>query len=119
MGAELACDLLRDRKQVKHNVSGSSGTDVLANVMHMCKDTYGSDDVFIQSVEAAPEPMCVLATKQQLVDTERFCTCEPSSVLSIDTTFNLGFFCVTLVTLHNLLVTTALRKNLLGLILIH
>ena len=102
-------------------MSGPSSTDVLAHVMQMCEDSYGSDDVFVQSVEAAPEPMCVLATKQQLVDIERFCTSEPSSVLGVDTTFNLGSFYVTPVTYHNLVVTTARRKNpiLLGPILIH
>lgn len=98
MGAKLACDLPRDRKQVKnlkYNSDGPASTDVLAHVMQMCKDSYDSEDVFVQSVEAVPEPMCVLATKQQLVDIECFCTGEPSSVLSIDPTFNLGPFYVT------------------------
>ena len=63
----------------------------------------------------------MLATKQQLVDIERFCTSEPSSVLGVDTTFNLGSFYVTPVTYHNLLVSTTRQKSsiLLGPILIH
>ena len=59
---------------------------------------------FVRSVEAAPEPMCVLATNQQLSDLQRFCTESPSSVLSIDPTFNLGPFYVTPTTHQNLLV---------------
>jgi len=129
-GAKSACDLPRDRRQVK-NLKYHSGNepqcpltgnaDVLAHVMQMCKDTFGSDTVFVQSVEAAPAPMCVLATTQQLVDIERFCTKSQVSVLSIDPTFNLGPFYVTPTTYHNLLVETSTDSNpiMLGPILIH
>ena len=126
MCAKLGCDLPCNQKQVKNLKYNSSGprstqTDVLTHVMQMCKESYRSEDVFIQSVEAAPEPMCVLATKQQLLDIERFCTGEPSSVLSIDPTFNLGPFYVTPTTYHNLLVTTPRGNNpiLLGPVLIY
>ena len=132
--AQSASDLPRDRKQVdnfKHatqqSVTSTASTtslknDVLAHVMKMCKDTYGADTEFIRAVEAAPEPMCVLATNQQLVDTERFCTGEQSSILSVDPTFNLGPFSVTPMTYQNLLTETTRNKNhpiLLGPILIH
>ena len=55
------------------------------------------------------------------MDIEHFCTGEPSGVLSIDPTFNLGPFYVTPMTYHNLLVTTPRKNNpiLLGPILIH
>ena len=128
-GANSACDLPRNRKQVKnlkytlanHLASPNSSlpkSDVLAHVMQLCKDTCGTDSAFIQ---AAPEPMCVLATPQQLVDMERFCTGSPSSVMSIDPTFNLGAFYVTPITYHNLLVQTSSGSNpiLLGPVLIH
>ena len=46
-------------------------TDVLAQVMQMCKDSANSG-MFVRSVEAAPEPMCILASDQQLTDIERF-----------------------------------------------
>ena len=86
-----------------------------------CVKSHGSEEVFVQSVEAAPEPMCILATKQQLVDIERFCNGEASNVLSIDPTLNLGPFYVTPTTYHNLLVTTAHQNHpiLLGPVLIH
>ena len=65
--------------------------------------------------------MCILATDQQLVGMERFCTGNPSSVLSIDPTFNLGPFYVTPTTYQNLFVETSYGNNpiLLGPILIH
>ena len=98
-------------------VSGIPRTDTLAHVMKTCKETSSSEDAFIRSVEAAPEPMCV----QQLIDLQRFCTESPSSVLSIDPTFNLGPFYVTPTTYHNLLVETDKGNHpiVLGPILIH
>ena len=88
----------------------------------MCKESYGTEEEFVRAVEAAPEPMCVLATIQQLSDMERFCTGEESSVASIDPTFNLGPFSVTPITYHNLLVKTTRNGNhpiLLGPVLVH
>ena len=84
----------------------------------MCKESSGCETAFVHSVPCAPEPMCILATDQQLADMERFCI---SSVLSVDPTFNLGAFYVTPTTYHNLLVETAGGNNpiLLGSILIH
>ena len=132
MGAKSACDLPRNRQQVKNlkcslkngqssSNESHSNTDVLAQVMQMCKESSGGETAFVRSVECAPEPMCVLATDQQLVDMERFCTGDVSSVLSVDPTFNLGTFYVTPTTYHNLLVETNGDNNpiLLGPVLIH
>lgn len=113
--AKSGCDLPRDRKQV-HNLKYASKsppcssasippTDVVAQVMQMCKDSSGCD-AYVRSVEAAPEPMCIVSTDQQLFDIERFCTGESASVLSVGTTFNLGPFYVTPTTYQNLLVKT-------------
>ena len=110
----------------RQNPSGSSSssniphTDVLAQVMQMCKESSDSGK-FVRSVKAAPEPMWILASDQQLTDIERFCTGDSTSVLSIDPTFNLGPFYVTPTTYHNLLVTTKNGNHpiLLGPILIH
>ena len=64
-------------------------------------------------MEAAPEPMCILASDQQLMDIERFCTGDFTSVLSIDPTFNLGPFYITPTMYHNMLVTTK-NANIAG-----
>ena len=132
MNAKSGCDLPRDRRQIYNAKMASKSRadevsksdyrkDTLAQVMQMCKDSSSSTDAFIRSVEAAPEPMCVLATDQQLCDLERFCLGIPSSVLSIDPTFNLGPFYVTPITYHNLLVKTKNGNHpiMLGPILIH
>ena len=89
----------------------------------MCKETVSTDDVFIHSVEAAPEPMCVLATRHQIIDLERFCTGENFSVMSVDPTFNLGSFYVTPLTYKHKLARSK-KKNgshplLLGPIFVH
>ena len=135
VGAQSGCDLPQNRKQVynlnyakknPHLGSGSSlggniqRTDVLAQVMQMCKESTDSS-MFVRSVEAAPESMCILASDQQLTDIERFCMGDSASVLSIDPTFNLGPFYVTPTTYHNLLVTTENGNHpiLLGSILIY
>ena len=136
MGAKSACDLPRNRQQVKYLKYSSKtviqpssheshlhtySTDTLAHVMQMCKNSSECETAFVRSVECAPEPMCILATDQQLVDMERFCTGDVLSVLSVDPTFNLGAFYVTPTTYHNLLVETKDGNNpiLLGPILIH
>ena len=96
MEAKLSCDLPRDRRQIynfksahkaKHQKSsiptGMPCSDTLAHVMRECKESSSAGEAFIHSVQAAPEPMCVLATNQQLSDLQRFCTGSPSFVLSV------------------------------------
>lgn len=89
-------DLPRNRKQV-YNIKrreAPQNSDALLSVMAMCKEGFGND--FVCIVTSAPEPMCVLSTNSQLLDIERFCTerddCCP---LTIDPTFDLGDFSVT------------------------
>ena len=106
MNASSSCDLPRDRKQVynfKQNVEVHDISDALSEVMLACKQSETSGDKFIQSIEAAPEPMVVVCTDQQLADLERFCTGEAYSVVSADPTFNLGKFYVTPITYRNIL----------------
>ena len=100
--------------------SGVQRSDVLAQVMHMCKESVGSE-MFVRSVEAAPEPMCILASDQQLKDLERFCTGDRTSVLCIDPMFNLGPFYVTPTTYQNVLVRNKSGNHpiLLGPVLVH
>lgn len=126
-------DLPRNRQQV-YNFNHSAkvnkelptmppgSSDSLAQVMYMCKQSIGSSEAFIQSIEAAPEPMCVLASSQQLADLQRFCTKDRFCVLSVDPTFNLGSFYVTPITYQNLHVSSTRGGNhplFLGPVLIH
>ena len=61
---------------------------------------------FVRSVNAAPEPAVVVATDSQLNDLDRFCTSFEFSVLTLDPTFCLGDFDVTLITFRNLFLQT-------------
>ena len=82
-----------------------------------------SGDKFVRVVTASPEPMCILATDQQLADLVRFSTnYNYFCVLSIDPTFSLGDFNVTCITYRNLLVSdvqSGQHPILLGPVLVH
>ena len=89
-----------------------SHTDELAAMMEKCKCLKKGDVPFVHSVQAAPQPLCVLATDTQLKQLQMCCTVPYNfSVLFIDPNFNLGTFFVTpMVFLHKVVVTKALRN---------
>ena len=117
MAAQSAGDLPRGRtqvynikrnlqeKQLKISVGDSMcGTkDMLYVVMAQCKNAE-KENIFVQDVTCAPEPMAVLCTEQQLNDIERFC-CDPFNfcILGIDPTFSLGQFSVTPIVYRHML----------------
>lgn len=109
--------------QVK-NKEKPSESDSLFTVMLQCKSTDpNSDDTFVRSVVAAPEPMAVLATNQQLKDMVHFLT-DPQqhTVMSIDPTFNFGEFNVTPIAFRYLLLEHRKEGHspiILGPILVH
>ena len=103
-GGELeargAAFLPRDRQQVKNIQRSMPGKqrdcDVLYSIMLECKLAQGKGDLVVQDVKAAPEPQSVLFYDWQVDDLIRFCTNNQRfSVLTVDTTFNLGEFYVT------------------------
>ena len=93
--------------------------------MAMCKLSMGKgDDPFVRIVTSAPEPMCVLCTNSQLFDIERFCTDAVTfSPLSVDPTFDLGDFSVTVTSYSNQLpqpfVRTGKNPVMIGPMLVH
>lgn len=91
-------------------------------VMEQCK-LCESGDKYVRIVSASPEPMCLLATDQQLNDLIHFAT-NPNKfcVISIDPTFSLGDFSVTCIAYRNLLVIdtrTGESPIMLGPMLVH
>ena len=99
----------KGRSQVRYhqakNKEKVSQSDSLLSVMLQYKYTDpNSDNAFMRSVVAAPEPMAVLATNWQLNDMIRFLT-DPQqhTVMGIDPTFNFGDFNVTPVVFRYLL----------------
>ena len=102
--ARSAGSIPKSRSQVRYHQQQNkpksdvnARSDALFNVMIQCKSTDpDSDEAFVRSVVAAPEPMAVLCTNQQLNDMVRFLT-DPTqfSVMGVDPTFNFGEFNVT------------------------
>jgi len=88
--------------------------------MEWCKCAEPGESEFFQAVQAAPQPLCVLATDLQLKQIQ-FC-CTDLSILSVDPTFNLGeFYIMPVVLLHKAFVSKQTGKLpvFLGPILIH
>ena len=132
MGATCLGELPRNRDQVSNMrrtvnsklplCSNKGLRDPLFMVMEQCK-LCESGDKFVRVVTASPEPMCILATDQQLNDLVRFAT-NPNKfcVISIDPTFSLGDFSVTCIAYRNLLVIdtrTGESPIMLGPMLVH
>jgi len=98
--------------------------DPLFSVMLMCKESEGGkpQDAFVRMVAGAPEPMMVLTFNWSLDDVERFCTKEQKcTVLSIDPTFNLGDFFVTVTTYRHMLLRNSSGNHpvMMGPIFVH
>ena len=130
MNAHSVGALPRNREQVSNIRRGTDNSicsnkgvhDPLFLVMEQSKHCKLGDK-FVRVVTGSPEPMCVLATDQQLDDLVRFSTNNSRfGVLSIDPTFSLGDFNVTCIAYRNLLVTDKRSGQfpiLLGPILVH
>ena len=92
-------------------------------IMLECKLAQGKGELFVQDVKAAPEPQSVLFYQWQVDDLVRFCTNNHKcSVLTVDTTFNLGNFFVTPMTYHHLFLEGIHAKNhpiMIGPMLVH
>lgn len=112
-GASSVSKLPRNRQQSsdcrralftpRSTTATSSSADPLFPVMVMCKESEGANSDpssrFVRMVCNTPEPMTVLAFDWSLADLERFCTNPQHKViLSVDPTFNLGSFHVTVTT---------------------
>ena len=94
---------LKAKQGCSSGASKGKGRDLLFTVMEQCKLSQ-KESRFVQEVTCAPEPMAILATDQQLLDMERFCTNESAfSVVGVDPTFNLGDFSVTPIVFQHLM----------------
>ena len=127
VNAKSVGDIPRTRRQV-YNMKQPKGddSDALLSVMAMCKQSMDKDEeLFIRMVTSAsaPEPMCVLCIDNQVSDIDRFCTDPPCFCpLSIDPTFNLRDFSVTVTSFCNLLLKnqrTGKNPVVIGPMLVH
>lgn len=136
MEADSAGSLPRNRQQVsnlRRSVTGNNerrrknvkGTrDELSAVMEMCiNQSRVPGMACVRKVQGAPDTMCVLATDYQLRELERNAT-NPASfkIVSVDPTFNLGAFDVTVMTHEHGLVNskrTGKHPIVMGPVLVH
>ena len=101
------CSLPRNEQQVadvkrRLKKSNSGGLDELAVVM---QKAYLEDDgnQFIREMKILREPAIVVATERQISDLVRFCTNSSNfGIMTIDPTFSLGEFDVTVTTYRQL-----------------
>ena len=94
-------------------------SDILYNVMLQCKSNHFIGP-FVHTVVAAPEPMAVLCTDQQLDD--MLTTLAEFSIMGVDPTFNFGDFNVTHIVYRNLLLQHRAKGHspgMLGPMLVH
>ena len=119
--------LPRDEKQVTNFRSRVSTEQRLSNCPPGISRDVAADDLFmimqkaftedpskkfVRAVNAAPEPAVVVSTDRQLQDLARFCTNTfEFSPLTIDPTFNLGDFDVTIITYRHLLLHSKRYKS--------
>ena len=93
----------RELKTTTSPISSVSPTDELSVIMHKA---YMEDQQFIREVRTLHEPAIVVATNVQLNDLDRFCCRqEKFGILTVDPTFCLGDFDVTLSTYRHLLLS--------------
>lgn len=134
IGASSTSQLPRNRQQsadcrrqlFSSKVPRSHSKDPLFPLMLMCKESEGSKTDshtrFVRIVTNSPQPMAVLVYDWTLRDMERFCT-EPQNftILSVDPTFNLGSFHVTVTTYRHPMLKTRQGSNpvMLGALFIH
>ena len=132
MSASSAASLPRNRQQVSNmrrrtEISSDPYTtkqkDPLFSVMVMCKNSEGrkTDESFVRIVTGAPEAMALLCPDWILNDLDRFCTGLPHTILTLDPTFDVGDFNVTVSTYRHLMLTNSAGSHpvMTGPIFIH
>ena len=128
VGMKSRGSIPRSRQEISDMKRGLSGkvekknVDEMFKLIELCKDSV-SNDPFLRQVTLAPEPMCVMASDQQLNDMKRFLTEQGNAVImGVDATFNLGPFLATIITYrHPMLDYCESRNNpvMIGPILLH
>jgi len=101
IGQKSSGSCLRNTQQVsnvRRQLKMKQGGDCqLAEAMELCKTGLsGSGEGFVRSIQAAPEPMCILAADRQLDEMLRSCANLTAFVpMGVNLTFKLRKFFVT------------------------
>lgn len=116
IGAHCPGELPRNVKQISNfkqarpSTSNSSSDDLFV----VMQQAYSDDPLhrFVRAVNAVPEPVVVAATNSQLKNLPHFCTGSfEFSVMTVDPTFSLGEFDVTLTTFRHLFLQSKRYKQ--------
>ena len=90
LDCELAAELPRDSKQVKNarqRVTSREREDEFASLLELAKE-----DVSVRNLQWTPSLRVVFCIDEQIDDIVRdCCSADSTSILSIDTTFNIGY----------------------------
>ena len=103
----------RQVKYLKHAAKSSSynPADELYSVMFQAKQE-DQNNTFVRDIKVLPDPAILIAKDYQLDDLVRFSTNSTEHcILTIDPTFSLGDFDVTLITYRHLLLETQRSGN--------
>ena len=117
--------LPRNREQISNIRRSTSSKDqnVLYSVMLECKRVQGYQGAFVRDVKAALSPQGILFFDWQLHDMVRFLTNNRHfTILTANTTFNLGEFYVTPTSYHHLMLEDVRSRKhpvILGPIQVH
>lgn len=118
MKVESSGDFPRNRAQVynlnrvvkRQKVDSPIATgDPLLQILAKAKEEQQGrkEDMLIREIPLFPESIIFLATEQQLIDIERFCTNpEKFCILGVDCTFQIADYYYTFTTYRNLMLTT-------------
>jgi hypothetical protein len=116
-------DLPRNRQQISNVRRGKKDHNVLYSVMLECKLVQGKGSAYVRDVKAAPSPQSVLFFDWQVEDMIRFLTRNGKfGTLTVDTTFNLGDFYVTLTSYPHMMlrdVRNSCHPTFIGPALVH
>ena len=129
IGLQSLGSVPRSRQEVKDvsrrrfGKTSGKGYDDMYHLVEKCKEDNEGKEPYLRRVVLAPEPMCVLASHNQLEDMTKFLTDGANPVvMGVDATFNLGNFLATLVTYkHPMLLERESGKSpvMLGPALLH
>lgn len=101
------------RKNIQSKNNSTCNGDAIVDLIAMAKEHESRPDGgLIRDLRVHPDLSCVIASSQQPDDLVRFCTNHvDSTVLGIDSTFNIGKYDVTFTTYNNLLLETRVPDN--------
>ena len=99
-GARTPTDIPNSTEKI-HDICGKTkdeNKNDLVEILDICKEQKGKPNEFVRDVRIGPEITIFLSSNQQLKNIFKFCVQDAHSVLSVDATFNICSYNVTIST---------------------